>query len=565
MINKNVLCFLVFATLFCGYSQAYKSNTQPQISPNITVVFVVDQLGYASLSKYGSYLKYGIADLLKKGTVYHNALYPHAMPTTPTGHAAISTGGYANVHGFNSYGFIDENNRFVEMTDDDNPDCCVFGEDGSCLKVGRSAKRLMTDTVSDKFIFTSRYSSSPRQHDAAAFALKPRASIPLAGNLGKAFWLEKDTLSLTTSKFYYDTMPEWIQKFNKKRKHKDGKELSWKSFYSNTHSAYKFSQAQNYDYSVVKPDKLCTKKIALDYSSKESLTTYLRSPLASEQLFAAAKAYIRNNSDKKLLIYVSLSNFDYSGHLMGPDNFDQIDLLYHIDWQIGKFMGFVNNLFNPKRVLYVLTSDHGVSPIPEIQNKQGFHASERIDANKIIAKIDSAIEREFGYKNIVQHFEAPQFYLNRKVLDTLSDVKKNQIYQKIKEILFSYDAVLDVWSDLDFEKGMNNGQKNQEYRDLFLKQYVRGRSGNIVFLTYPNKMITSYLKGTSHYAPYRDNTHVPLIIYQRGKIERKQICEPVSVLSLATTQSYLMGILPPNTAVNEYLPGINLYKVIRDR
>jgi arylsulfatase A-like enzyme len=86
-----------------------------------------------------------------------------------------------------------------------------------------------------------------------------------------------------------------------------------------------------------------------------------------------------------------------------------------------------------------------------------------------------------------------------------------------------------------------------------------------MFLTYPNQMITKYPMGTSHCSPYRDNTHVPLIMMQRSKIEKKQICEPVSMLSLAATQSFLMGILPPSSASTECLPGIKLQKVLRGK
>jgi predicted AlkP superfamily pyrophosphatase or phosphodiesterase len=423
----------------------------------------------------------------------------------------------------------------------------------------------MTDTVADRFILASRCSAKPRHHEAVAFALKPRASIPLAGNMGKAFWLDESTATMTTSKFYFDKFPLWLKKFNTKNKIKNGTTLLWKPFYCSASSAYKYPEAFNYEFSQIKPEKLSVKKIKIDYSTPNPTSAFMRSPFASNLLFSAAKCYIRQKSDKRLLVYISLSNFDFNGHLLGPDNFDQIDLLYHLDFQIGKFMRFIDSLFTLKRALFVFTADHGISQIPEIQKKQGFKFAERVDAKLLIENINMQVEKEFGYQKIVQHFEAPQIYLDRKVLDKISEVKKSLLYQKIKDVLFSYDCILDVWSELDFEKGSYYGQKNQEYRELFIKQYVRGRSGHIMFLTYPNRMVTTYPTGTGHYSPYRDNTHVPLIIYQRSKFEKKEICEPVSLLSLATTQSFLMGILPPSSATTAHLPGLELFKVLRER
>jgi predicted AlkP superfamily pyrophosphatase or phosphodiesterase len=491
MNKKKLILLVLFGILFCEQSSILSSqSTTNHITPKITVVFIIDQFGYSYLTKYGVNLKYGLADLLKNGIVFHNALYPHAMPTTPTGHAAISTGSYANLHGYNSYGFVDGDNKFIEITDDNSPSAAVFKKDGTTYDFGKSPKYLMTDTVADKFILTSRSSSSPRSHEAVSFSLKPRASIPLAGNMGKAFWLDESCGTLTTSKFYFDKHPEWLSKFNKKNEIKDGSTFTWKPFYSASSLSYKYPQAFNYQFSSVKPEKQCIKKFKINYSAPNPMGAYSRSPFSSELLFSAARSYIRSKSDKQLLVYISLSNFDFLGHLVGPDNFDQIDLLYHLDWQIGKFITFVENYFSSKRSFFIFTSDHGTSQIPEIQNKQGFKASKRIDAKLIINEINASVEREFGYKNIIQHFESPQIFLDRKIIDKISEIKKGQLYQKIKDVLYDYECILDVWSELDFEKGTCCGLKNHDYRALFLKQYVRGRSGHIMFLTYPNQMIT---------------------------------------------------------------------------
>lgn len=550
--NSFLMLLIVFvSSALFGYKNLY--------IPDITIVFVVDQLGYSYLSKYRPYLKFGLKKLMNQGVFFHNALYPHAMPTTPTGHAAIATGAFANMHGFNSYGFVDSENKFVEITEDNSDKSLEFTIDGKLRKTGQSPKYLMADTVADQFVLASKYSKQEVQAEAASFALKPRAGIPLAGcgNLAKAFWFSEEDGAMTTSKFYFDKMPDWLKNFNARNQIKDGTCFVWKPFYKPSSDCYAFAEAQNYSYSAVNQEKSPTKKIKIDYSNSKNFETFKRSPFSSQLLFAAAKAYIRKKTNKKLLVYVSLSNFDYSGHLLGPDNFDQIDLLYHLDWQIGKMISFVERLYGAKKSLFVFTADHGISPIPEILNKQGLKAAERIDGKLLLEKVNSEVEKEFGYRNIVQHFEAPQLYLDRKVLDRLSDVKKNQLYQKIKEVLLSENGILYAWSDIDLEKG-DTGYDLEEIRSMFAKQYVKGRSGNIVYLTYPNKMVSMYPKGTSHCTPYRYDRHVPLIFYQRLRVEKREVWEAVSMLSLAATQSYLMGIIPPSCASTKYLPGISL-------
>lgn len=549
---KKILCLSILIT--CNLI-----SFGHQYTPDITIVFVIDQFPY-SFTKYLHNLKGGIRYLWSNGIVFHNATYPHAMPTTPTGHAAIATGCYACMHGFNSYGFVNKENKFVEITEDNSENAMVLTDEQNHVTTGRSPKYLTTETVADQFVLSSRNSSKPKYHEAVSFSLKPRASIPLAGNLGIALWMEKNII--TTSKFYEKVHPEWLKKFNQKNKLKNGKKFTWCFRYNPRSSAYNYPEINNYEYSYLKPakhkNKSIVRQITIDSTNQESYNDFYRSPFASQFLFAAAKAYIKNKRNKKLLVYISLSNFDLSGHVMGADNIEQVDLLYHIDHQIGKMIDFINSYYGSKKSLFILTSDHGASSIPEILQKHGMMSAVRINGKELIDEINKTIEKEFGYHNIVQHYEAPQIFLDQNVLEKISEIKKNQLYQKIKDIFFSKDYIVDVWSDLDFEKNSSNVTRNKEFYELFLKQYVKGRSGNIVYLPYPNKMITPFPTGTSHHTPYRLDVHVPLIIYQRLRFEKQQVYEPVSMLSLANTQAFLMGIQPPSTATTEYLPGIKL-------
>ncbi len=358
-------------------------------------------------------------------------------------------------------------------------------------------------------------------------------------------------------------MPVWLKTFNQKnRSIKDGTTLKWTLMYNENCSAYKFPEIENYDHAFLTPKKYRHKKCKIDLSKKDPFAEFKRSPFASRLLCLAAKKYIRMNYRKnnKLLVYISFSNFDQLGHLVGPDALEMADLLYHLDYQIGQVINCVNSLYGSKKSLFILTSDHGISHIPEILNKQGLKAAERIDANKMLEKISSAVEKDLGYKDIIAHFEAPQIYLKRTIVDNLSEVKQIQLYNKIKEVLLQEPYISDAWSSFDFEHNSGNINKHKHYYDLFCKQYFRGRSGNIIYLTHPHKMVSSYPTGTSHTTPYRHDTHVPLIIYQRLKFRPQQVFEPTSALNLAATQSFLMGITPPSCAEKDFLPGLRLFK-----
>jgi hypothetical protein len=72
----------------------------------------------------------------------------------------------------------------------------------------------------------------------------------------------------------------------------------------------------------------------------------------------------------------------------------------------------------------------------------------------------------------------------------------------------------------------------------------------------PYCLITNYPKGCTHNTPYDYDTHVPLILYQSGSLEQKQILHRVWIPQLAITLAKLLGVQHPAASTFELLPGI---------
>lgn len=542
--------FILILSLFFGYLSCFMHDKDP----DVTVVFIVDQLSEKLLDQGLKHCKYGLKQLSRKGVYFKDATYPHAMPSTPTGHAAIATGAYACTHGVVGYGYLNDDNKFVRITDSDNPEHKVYSSDGDFLDYSKSPDQLMTDSVGDLFCLSGGLGK--KETVSASFSLKCRAAVLAGGRSCKAFWLDDKTGGITTSKYYFEKFPKWLKKFNKKRTLKNGQQFFWRPFYNINSSAYKIAQADNYDYTIIKDEFKVRRKVKIDLQDQIAMLNFKRSPYSSHLLFEAAKAFMRKNLDKKLLVYISLSNFDYSGHLLGPDSREQLDLLYYLDFQIGKMMSFVNNLFGSKKSLYILTSDHASISIPEVLQKRGFNLAERIDLNKLVEGVNNAVTSEYGYKNIVAYFESPQLYLDKKIMNKLNKIQKRNIYETIKTYLRKYHGIAQCWSVFDFESSNAQLMDKDCYGNLFLKQFYSKKSGDIVFLADPYKLITEFPTGTSHITPYNYDTHVPLIFMQNLRLKSKKIYQPVSMLQLAATQSKLMGISAPATSCKKILPGL---------
>lgn len=523
-----------------------------QHAPLITVVFIVDQLSHDMLAKHSSNLRYGIGRLWRQGINYHMANHPQAMPTTPTGHACISTGALGREHGITSYGWLDEKTQnYIKCTQDDRPESAVISPDGY-YDFGRSCYRMMTDTLADQFILSQ---AGPTERIVAAFALKSRASVLLAGRCGQAYWFDDKAGSMTSSRFYMEQLPNWLQRYNQTHPLTQGRKLRWRPMYRKDSKKYKFFGATDERFCSTQPKLFNKYCIEIDRNLNQPFAEFSRSPWASQTLLQTARAFCVAHRNKRILLYVSLSNFDHSAHLLGPDHRQQIDMLYHIDRQIGNFMRFVKQTFGASKSLFVLTSDHGASVIPEIQQERNFTLAERIDAKILIEEINQIIEERFNQPKIVHHFEAPQIFLDPKIMANLSKEKREQILNTIKSTIKSKPYIKECWTQQDLVNGQTTDNVDP-HKAAFYNQAFEGRLGDIIYLTQPHKMVSMYAQGTSHCTPYLCDVHVPLILYQKGWLQNRHCHQPVCISQLAGSLARLTGSRLPNTANRKPLLGL---------
>lgn len=552
--NRKLLKLFLFFLIFSILLPVFPSN----ISPNVTVVFVIDQFAYHYLWKVRPFFKHGLKKLFDRGIVYHDATFPHAMPSTPTGHAALSTGAFGYIHGVSNYGWIDETNEYVKITDDPAATSAVFSRKGM-HDFGRSAKNLMVDTICDQFALTSEPSNKAY---AYALSLKSRSAIMLAGRKGKAIWFDDLEGGLTSSLAYFDKLPDWLKRVNKDYAPKHKSKYRWNAFYKRGSKPYFFNEAKNYDFCASGKNTIGT-RLTIDLSKEDPFKEFCATPFGNQLLFSAAKKCIsqhlnvNEHRNSRMLVFISLSSFDLSGHLYGPDSLEQIDMLYHLDRQIGRFISSIQSIAGRKKSLFIVTGDHGVMPIPEILNVKGFSLPSRIDAKKLIDEMNEIGLKEFEVKNVIKHFEAPQFFVDKKIFGTLSEPRGQALLERLKLHILSKEGIRDCWTLRDLER-TDSSTKNK-YQVLFAKQIFKGRSGELTCMPHPYRMISSYPSGTSHCSPYRYDTHVPLAFYKTGTYDTGlQVQQPISMTQFPCTLARLINCPSPSCARGPILPG--LYK-----
>ena len=62
---------------------------------------------------------------------------------------------------------------------------------------------------------------------------------------------------------------------------------------------------------------------------------------------------------------MSVSATDYTGHAFGPDSREVQEMYVQVDKMVGNWIDFLDSAVGRKNYTLVVTSDHGVAPVPE--------------------------------------------------------------------------------------------------------------------------------------------------------------------------------------------------------
>ena len=545
--NKFFCVFVIpFVFLFIPVSAADRI-------PRVTIVMVVDQLAYHYIEKMRSYFEHGLWHLLHHGIVYENAHFPHGMPNTATGFAGLSTGTYASYHGIVGNKWYSYDGKKVYADDDHCPEAAEFAPGGQVYNVGRSSHNMRADSLSDQFII-NQDSCQPRF--AFALSYKSRSAIPAAGKAGKAIWFDNQTGDFTSSKAYFDALPDWLNNFNAHAFHKCLPYVHWRLQYPCKPCAYSFAHSDTYQFSS-RPEPIVGKKVALSSKADAPYDLFLRTPAANQLLFDLAQdcieEHVHYHCNEQLLLWIGLSSLDMVGHEYGPQSREVIDMIYHLDCQIAKFMKAVTKKLKRRDFLFVLTADHGVSSIPELMRGQGYSCACRIKYDELIDKINKMVKNEFGLTELVIECQNSQLYCHRAKLAALDSKKQKAVLNRLKEYLVATHLFKNVWTETELA---NLVVETGSYESFFKHQYYPGRSGSIIMQPYPYQPLIQYPLGATHRTPYEPDTHVPLIIYQKSYREKRTVYDKVWTLQLANTLANILHIPQPSASPFTILPGI---------
>jgi predicted AlkP superfamily pyrophosphatase or phosphodiesterase len=524
------------------------STTRETAEPaRLVVVIVVDQMCHHHVDRFRDLYTGGLGRLLDEGAVFQNAWHDHAKTHTSPGHASIATGSFPSRHGVIANAWYDRNNDFTDTYSARDEKAHLVGYPD---RAGASPKNLLRETVGD---WLKRQSPGSK---VCSVALKDYAAVMMGGRLADAvYWYDDNDGTYCSSTYYTDAYPTWVDAFNEARPADAYLDAVWTR--TMPASAYERSRpdafhAESDGVHTTFPYRISETAEA----QKEGFYDYLRStPFADELTLRFASIMTEENDlgmdDKPDLLFVGCSAADFIGHEWGPYSQEVEDYYIRLDGYLAEFFDGLDTKVGRGRYAVVLTSDHGVLPLPE--GLAGEHErAERIDRKRYNGDVDRAADalvRELGIE--------PPLILHRKrglVLNadaaleagvTLTELRERVAREMVKlqyvEEVFTYDELADETA----ARPDNNGDSRAwQYYQLYKNTFHPGRSPDLYVVFEKYRLVTSMTHGTTHGSPHDYDRRAPLVLWGLG-VAGGAVTEEVRTVDLAPTIARLLGISDP--------------------
>ncbi|HZW08166.1 MAG TPA: alkaline phosphatase family protein, partial [Phycisphaerales bacterium] len=297
-------------------------------------------------------------------------------------------------------------------------------------------------------------------------------------------------------------------------------------------------------------------------------------PDANEFVFETAQRAVAAESlgkdDVPDVLTINLSSNDYIGHGFGPYSAQAVDMMVRTDAQLASFLAFLDKSVGAGKYLFVLTSDHGVSPIPEDAGapEMGVHAG-RFSVKEVVGQVHAALTARFG-----PPAGGSWFALAEGDAPTGSPVQGGTFLDGM--MYFSPAAVRAVLaadrklSRRDLEQtacdAINGSGIPGVYGCYGRTQILEGRTADTTLHRHLAMGVHPQLSAdlivlqeqlclhdplvephaAAHGTPYAYDTHVPVVLYQPGLIKAGVFGGRVTPMDIAPTVSLLVGVEFPS-------------------
>ena len=512
----------IFLALWLAVCALLAAPAQAVKPPKLVLAIVIDQFRYDYLLRFRSDYHAGLERLLEQGAVFTNAYYLHAGTVTAVGHSTFLSGAPPSISGIIANEWYDRQ-RGERVTSVSDPATKLIG--GVPGEPGSSPRRLLVSTVPDELKIRSADSH------VIGISIKDRSAIlPVGHAADAAYWYDSDSNHWVTSSYYRNELPAWVQAVNAKEGYRRVLGANWLPLDSKDDSATPF----------------CTMVAgaAARYCGGIEATPW-GNELIEELAEAAVDGENLGRHQSTDVLAVSFSSNDYVGHAVGPDDPAVRDISIRTDRLIGKLLDDIDRRLGAGNTLVILTADHGVAPVPEV-NQARHMPGGRLSEAQIIATMTDALVKRFGPGKWFVAPSAAMPYLNWELIHTRK-LNLAEVESVAAEAARRSPHIARVYTRQDLLSG---AVQRDSIGNAMSLQFFEPRSGDLFILPEPYYLFDA--TGTTHGTPYDYDTHVPLIFCGAG-ISPGVYTRRVAMNDAAPTLAEILGVERPSGSIGNVL------------
>ncbi len=384
---------ILFGILLFSYGfRAFCAPSAPlPKKPRLIVAVIVDQFRYDYLLRFRNDYKAGFKRLLDQGAVFDDAHHIHYPTVTAVGHATFLSGATPSLSGIVANEWYDRETKKNVTSVSDAGTTLVGGVPGAA---GSSPRRMLVSTVADEI------KTQGQKVKVIGISIKDRAAILPAGHTADAaYWFDPDSNHWVTSSYYEQALPAWVEEINASKPQERATGASWMPLDAKPGDRPFCTMVRGQE------TRYCGSLEATPWGN-EMIEEFAERALAAEKM---------GHHDGTDLLSVSFSSNDYVGHAVGPDAPEVRDISRRTDLLLGKLLDALDRQVGLNNVLFLLTADHGVSPVPEVNNQRHMPGG-RINAGAVRDAIERALSARYGPGNWVAAIVGEMPYLDHTLV-----------------------------------------------------------------------------------------------------------------------------------------------------
>ena len=348
--------------------------------------------------------------------------------------------------------------------------------------------------------------------------------------------------------YYLGSYPEWVNTFNGGRPAHDYIDAVW----TRSMSEEAYARSRQDRFTAEADGEHTTFPYAVDEAAEargETFYEFLRyTPFADELTLRFAAAIVAGEGlgadNAPDLLFIGCSAADFIGHDWGPFSQEVEDYYLKLDGYLEAFLGMLDETVGPGNFSVVLTSDHGVDPIPEGLSGE-FEAAERIKRRRYDADVDRAaalLTDELGINTPLFAHRSRGLVLDPAAI-AQSGISPAELRGRLAALIKELPYVEETFT-YDESPGDAAASSNPDFYRLYRNGFHPDRSPDVYVVFKEHRLVTSNKHGTTHGSPHDYDRHVPLVFWGHG-VGGHEVAKKVRTVDVAPTLADLLGIDVP--------------------